>query len=385
MLGLVLHRFIKLAITIASVIIFILSSLSIVGYQFIANIVWKDEVVRRQTHLDRSKKIFILLLVTILRIVAPSRIRITTENKSIAKGTFMRDVQTGGITSKLARNSVIISNHQIYTDWVFLWWLTYTGNLAGNVYIMLKKSLESIPIMGYGMKNYKFIFMNRRWEKDKVNMANRFEEMDLNARGIGSLAQKTNSEISQIHWPYSLILFPEGTNLSANTRSKSDFYAEKINRTFLKNVLLPRITGLRFSLLCLRESCEVVYDATIGYSGVKKDEYGQDIYRLGNIFLRGQAPKIVDIHLRAFKLSEIPIDDDEMFTEWLFRVWREKDELLDTFYAKGSFDLDPDLNHTVVGWCTIKTSEMLLIVTLPLLLAFMVVYSISKHFLRIFT
>lgn len=392
------QRGVKLLITAASIVIFFQGSLCVVTHQFLASLAFKNDPVRKQKHMDYTKKSFILLLVTILTVVAPSKVRITTDTASIPRNSVVKNLRTGGIISSLKQQSVLISNHQIYTDWVFLWWLAYTGNLAGNVFIMLKKALESIPIMGYGMRNYKFIFMNRKWSKDKINLGNRLSDMDHNARGVGVLAGNhpsldvsTGKEIwgdsestvrnnKQIHWPYCLIIFPEGTNLSANTRQKSHIFAQKANLPNFKNLVLPRVTGLRFALQELRKSCEVVYDATIGYSDVKQDEYGQDIYKLSNIFLKGKAPDLVDIHLRAFKLDEIPFDDEEKFTAWLLNVWREKDELLSFFYSNGSFDLDPATHETVSGTCKIQLSEMLQFLVLPSVVLVLLVVMIVKAY-----
>ncbi|SCU91615.1 LAFA_0F04808g1_1 [Lachancea sp. 'fantastica'] len=382
------QRALKLAITLASIVIFIQGALSIVIHQFVVNWLLPNDPIRRQKHLNYTKKKFILLLVTILTVVAPSKVRITTDGRTMPKNLFSHDLYTGGLLSTLKRKSILISNHQIYTDWVFLWWLAYTGGLAGNVFIMLKQSLARIPIMGYGMENYKFIFMNRKWSKDKINLANRLSDMDHNARGVGELAGKQFStktedgleiwtdqdpqfvDKKQISWPYSLIIFPEGTNLSQNTRNKSEIFAAKSDLKSFRNLVIPRTTGLRFALQELRNSCEVVYDATIGYSGVKQNEYGQDIYQLGNIFLKGQSPELVDIHLRAFELDEIPIDDENKFTEWLLNVWREKDELLDYYYEHSSFDRNQgEISQVVTGICKVQRLEMVQMLALPCLTA----------------
>ncbi|CAR22137.1 lysophospholipid acyltransferase family protein [Lachancea thermotolerans CBS 6340] len=392
------QRAVKLLVTLASIVIFIQGAFVIVTHQVLTKTFLTHDPIRMQKHLDRSKKSFIILLITILTIVAPSGVRITTDNRSIPKNTMVKDLRTGGIISSMKQKSVLISNHQIYTDWVFLWWLAYTGDLAGNVYIMLKNSLAKIPIMGYGMRNYNFIFMNRKWSKDRINLANHLGNLDHNARGVGRLAGKHPSldiasgkevwsdngaatkDHRQIRWPYTLIIFPEGTNLSANTREKSRVFSEKANLPIFNNLVLPRVTGLRFSLQELRNSCEVVYDTTIGYSGVKQNEYGQDIYQLSNIFLRGHSPDLVDIYIRAFNLKDIPLDDEEEFTKWLLDVWHEKDKLLDTFYAKGSFDLDPNTHQVTTGTCKIKSSEVAQFLILPLLSLAALVAKILRSF-----
>lgn len=352
----------KILITGASICIFIQGLFTILIVQLLSKKFLKKNSDNLQHCLNKTKELFIILLISIIKIVAPSSIRITTDNASIPKGTFSKDRSKNRIVSHLNSRSVMISNHQIYTDWVFLWWVAYTSDLAGSVYIMLKKSLAAIPAIGYGMTNYKFIFLSRRWASDKLIMNNQLGEVDADARGEGLLAGKgpisidingeknwdtTMTDENNIQWPYNLILFPEGTNLSKNTREKSAEYAAKINMQPYKNLILPRTTGLRFTLQKLRTSIDSVYDITIGYSGVKQHEYGELIYTLPNIFLKGQLPKLVDIHIRDFKINEIPIDDEEKFSEWLFKVWREKDELLDIYYEKGSF-IDNNEESSVV-------------------------------------
>lgn len=347
--------------------------------------------------MNLTKKRFILLLVTILSIVAPSNVRITTDNESISKGTIYLDREKGRLISKAAKRAIIIANHQIYTDWVFLWWLAYISELGGQVHIMLKKSLESIPLLGQGMRNYKFIFMKRKWNEDKVNLTNILHEIDLDSRGVGKIAgnapvgvtgegelvwDESKIVADKIVWPYWLILFPEGTNLSAGTRSRTEAFAKKTGLSPFRHVLLPRVTGLKFSLQKLRKSCECVYDVTIAYSGVRPDEYGQDIYKLSNIFLRGKAPKMVDIYVRAIKLHDIPLDDDDEFQNWLLDVWKRKDDLLENYYKEGAFGLDPELNSSIVGPCKVSTLSIFSILLLPVLTLMLLVYIALKKVLK---
>ncbi|CCE61486.1 hypothetical protein TPHA_0A04110 [Tetrapisispora phaffii CBS 4417] len=364
--------------------------------------VLKEPSIQLQNATNFTKKLFILTLVTLLQIVAPSSVRITYDNKSIPKDTFRIDLKSTRIISSLKPNSVIISNHQIYTDWVFLWWLTYTSNLSGNIYIILKNSLQSIPLLGYGMTNYKFIFLERDWKTDKLTLHNMLGMLQAESKGQGYLAgnaPNVNLETGEEHWtfnqnnnhqstnnkkwPYCLILFPEGTNLSSNTRKKSKEYALKINRPYYKNVLLPRVTGLRYSLQTLRESVDVLYDVTIGYSGVKKHEYGELIYRLPKIFFEGKMPKLVDIHIRAFKIEEIPVDNENKFTDWLLNVWKEKDELMEYYYDNGSFLKNniEESSSVVTGPFKLKTWEYLNSIIFPSLLSLTIIFVI-RHILK---
>lgn len=369
----------KLFIAVLSITMIVHGSLSLVASQVIFQLFYAKGSPQLQRKFNLTKAAFISLLISILNFVSPSSIRISTDNTSIAKGTFYKS--NGKLLSHLKKRSIIIANHQIYTDWVFLWWLLSTAGLGGNIFIILKKSLESIPILGYGMRNFRFIFLSRRWVQDKVTLHNSLGTIDANSRGVGPLSgnkplqvnedgelfwntTKTNEEKS---WPYSLLLFPEGTNLSPTTRRRSASFAEKIGQQAFRHVLLPHATGLRTSLKLLGPSVEIVYDITIGYSGVGRDTYGEMIYRLPNIFLRGETPKLVDMHIRAFNVADIPVDDEEEFNQWLYKVWKEKDDLMEIYYSKGSFDLDPELDQTVVGRFNIDPKPCIVTSILPTL------------------
>jgi Acyltransferase C-terminus len=84
--------------------------------------------------------------------------------------------------------------------------------------------------------------------------------------------------------------------------------------------------------------------------------YGQDHYTLQSVFGGGQPPRKVHVHLRFFRLSDIPIGEVSTsaaagdvgsqtseaeraaFDAWLHKRWIEKDERLKRFYAKGAMD-----------------------------------------------
>lgn len=68
--------------------------------------------------------------------------------------------------------------------------------------------------------------------------------------------------------PMWLLLFPEGTNLSANGRRKSAKWAEKQGLKDPEHVLLPRSTGTFFCLNELKGSLEYIYDCTVAYEGI---------------------------------------------------------------------------------------------------------------------
>ena len=266
-----LYKTFRAFLCFLSVIIFIIGALFIVLQQFIIKTILTSSPYYTKVLLDASKKSFILLLITIFKINSKdTEIRLTVPKELNDKHTIIPENDKYEVLVKtlLEKQSIMIANHQIYTDWVYLWWLSYTSDLGGSVYILLKKSLSYIPVLGYGMKNYEFIFLSRKWQEDQINLNNHLNDIDRNGKGIGRINGKIpnwttpegefiwndkdmllDNEIHQAgtKWPYQLILFPEGTNLSANTRKKSMKYAEKVNKQPFKNVLLPAVTCMAAS------------------------------------------------------------------------------------------------------------------------------------------
>lgn len=75
-------------------------------------------------------------------------------------------------------------------------------------------SLGQLLNLLQGMQMYRFIFLARSWASDKFQLA----------RQLSKLGKKAQEE----HKPFTLILFPEGTLVSKDTRPISSKYAEKM-------------------------------------------------------------------------------------------------------------------------------------------------------------
>ena len=221
--------------------------------------------------------------------------------------------------------------------------------MHGSIFIVLKESLRNIPILGWGMRLSQFIFLKRNWEQDKPQMAKHF--------------QKLNKPTL----PMWLLIFPEGTNLAESTRERSANWAKKNGIQDMQHTLLPRSTGLRFSLQQMRETVKYVYDCTIAYEGVpyvivvfhclrcytnvvsRRGQYAQDIFTVKSAYFEGQPPKSVNMYWRRFALSSIPIDDPVAFEVWLRARWMEKDGLIEAYYRHGRFPADRGAHKTREG------------------------------------
>ncbi|KAH1490502.1 hypothetical protein KXX57_000238 [Aspergillus fumigatus] len=235
----------------------------------------------------------------------------------------------GRLKTQFPERLVLIANHQVYTDWIYLWWIAYTNQMHGRIFIILKESLKYIPIIGQGMTFYGFIFMARKWLSDKPRLQHRLEKLKTQTSG-------SESESPQYD-PMWLLIFPEGTNLSPNTKRRSDEYGRKQGLPPLKHELLPRSTGLLFCLQQLKGTVDWVYDCTVAYEGPPKGSYPDKYFTLRSTYLQGRPPTSVNMYWRRFAMSDIPLDDQKEFDSWLRARWTEKDELLDEFFETGRF------------------------------------------------
>lgn len=350
--------------------VFIFGCLFIVFTQIVGLFLFKNNPSTRHGIINVTKHHFIILITFMTSIINPSKISITLDKKVENTNSFKVD-KFGHLHTSFMPNSVFISNHQIYTDWLFLWFLSYTSRLSDCVYIILKDLLK-IPVLGYGMKNYNFLFLSRKWEKDKIILTNQLLEIDANARGVGpangvkEVASTSNSEIKTWPkidrpdkiWPYQLILFPEGTVPSDRTTKKSRAYIETQGHEPLKHVLLPRYRGLYLALKKLRGTIEVVYDITTGYSDLNEGEYGEEVFSLKRFYLKGYGPSQINYYIKEYRIDDIPLGEEEdvddvnpedlkRFEAWLLNVWYEKDQLMSNFYKYGSWHQEESV--TIVG------------------------------------
>lgn len=204
-----------------------------------------------------TKQSFGLLIITLSQWFSPTVIRVSGDES--VRGQLL-PTKDGRLATDFPDRLVLIANHQLYTDWVYLWWIAYTSRMHGHVYIILKESLKYIPIIGPGIMFYGFIFMARNWARDKPRLKHRLQKLKTRHSGPMSGSQSLD--------PMWLMIFPEGTNLSGNTRKGSQRWAEKQGIPDLQHQLLPRSTGLQYCLQELQGTVDWIYDCTVAYEGI---------------------------------------------------------------------------------------------------------------------
>ncbi|CAK5280114.1 unnamed protein product [Mycena citricolor] len=307
-----------------------------------------------------TKSSFCCLLILMNQWFAPTKLIITFERDGTGRFTdeeieriVVKDDSGNVVALDLPNRFILIANHQVYADWLYAWTLTYyIGNhgIHDSVYIALKKSLQWLPILGWAMRFYNFIFLARSWVYDRV-------QLSTHLAALGKIAEREQR-------PFVFFLYPEGTVVSPNTRPISKKFADKMGIDDMSNVLLPRSTGLHFTLRALAPRIPdlKLLDITTVYPGIPPLGYGQQYYTLRSIFFHGVPPPAIHFHLRLFDVAtEVPVGDlartvsspgatpkssaevdipeteKAVFDAWLRALWKEKDLSITRWFDKASF------------------------------------------------
>lgn len=116
-------------------------------------------------------------------------------------------------------------------------------------------------MLGTGMRFFGFIFLSRKWASDKAQFQYRLRKLT-----DGHIC--TDRGGAKALNPMWLLIFPEGTNLSASSRASSKRWADNNNINDLRHTILPHSTGILHCLLELKETVDYMYDCTAAYEGV---------------------------------------------------------------------------------------------------------------------
>jgi 1-acyl-sn-glycerol-3-phosphate acyltransferase len=201
------------------------------------------------------------------------------------------------------------------------------------------------------MQFFDFIFLARSWASDRLQLA-------VHLSALGKAAEQQDN-------PLAFLLYPEGTLVSKDTRPISRKFAEKMGIADMTNTLLPRSTGLLYSLRSLAPRVKDLHliDVTMIYPGIPPLGYGQNYYTLRSMFFDGVAPPVLHMHVRLFDVKELPIgnlsdthpsktpdnsnkhaveveipeSEKTEFDLWLRDLWRDKDASMTQFHESGRF------------------------------------------------
>jgi len=216
------------------------------------------------------------------------------------------------------RGVLLLSNHRCRVDWMFSGFVWCNAILSnGALRFILKDSIRGVPIFGWIMTAFMYIFLTRK---------NR--ELDVN-----HIQKMVRYLISSGDRP-SLMIFPEGTDLTDESLGKSQEYSEKHGFPKLKYVLCPKISGVETVLDRLRGHGAAVHDMTLAYKDYRMGEAGDTRPSEAGMW-SGEFPEEVHIAINRFEADELPTDRT-VLERWVLGSFVQKEKLLKGFYENGS-------------------------------------------------
>ncbi|KAJ2951120.1 hypothetical protein O0L34_g5508 [Tuta absoluta] len=229
-------------------------------------------------------------------------------------------------------STIVILNHRTRVDWNYVWIALYHAtqealkekcsckeqreeqsdmfDVGGKskIKFVLKDELKVVPGLGWIMQLNFFLYVKRAWREDQLSLT---QFADYYAR---------------LKYPCRLVLFPEGTDLSEDNRTKSHKFADANKLPHYEYVLHPRTTG--WAALCSRmrgAGLASVYDVTLAYDTPAQTEVD---------LLRGNIPRHVYVHVKRYSIQQVPSEDDAL-RSWINNRWMDKESSLRKFYHDG--------------------------------------------------
>jgi lysocardiolipin and lysophospholipid acyltransferase len=211
---------------------------------------------------------------------------------------------------------VIISNHRTRVDWMYAGWLYgYIIGVNPDQRVILKDTLRSVPIYGWCMQIMMYIFLTRKKENNT--------DIPHISNMITYLSKSSPTKPS-------LLLFPEGTDLSKSNIEKNNEYARKNNLQETQQILYPKPGGLLTCLNSLPDQNNIVHDVTIAYK-----DYHQGKRTSEASLLNGEFPREIHLNVKRYTKSELPSSEKDI-KKWLTDKFLEKEEILQNFYENNS-------------------------------------------------
>lgn len=123
----------------------------------------------------------------------------------------------------LGETALIICNHRTRVDWMYLWVLCLRQGQLSGLKIVLKESLKGMPGFGWATQMLLFVFLKRDKSKDLQRV------------------REISDYLVCLNVPTTLLIFPEGTDLSPSNLLKSLLFAKKEGLAEYQYVLHPKV------------------------------------------------------------------------------------------------------------------------------------------------
>lgn len=216
-------------------------------------------------------------------------------------------------------SGIVIANHRYDIDWLAAWMLSEKLGTLGADKSLLKAQLRYVPVIGWGWSLCDMIFLSRDWQKDRENLS---KSMDI-----------------LLTYPRSLILaFFEGTRLTKSKYEASVKFAEEKNLPIrLKHHLIPRTRGFNCMIQRLKNGLKNDPKLNYGLYNMQVALDDDDNSRATLTAVLGGARSTVHIYVERLDVNEVSIESEDATSEYLYSVYKKKDDLVDYFKQNGCF------------------------------------------------
>lgn len=220
-------------------------------------------------------------------------------------------------TMAAGESALWFANHRTRIDWMLLWSVLLRTRTLDKVRIVLKAPLRAVPIFGWAMQHFVFLFLHRKWADDKVSLAT-----------LLPFLTATEPQTSYL-------IFPEGTDLSPENVAKSAAFAAKTDRAPRTYSLYPRTTGWTFMFPLLRAHLDAVYDVTMFYVDYAANERPSEA-----ALLSGRMPRMLHVYIERIAIADMPnssssdADSERELEAWMETRFTRKEALLTAFYEQ---------------------------------------------------
>ncbi|KAG5667532.1 hypothetical protein PVAND_015511 [Polypedilum vanderplanki] len=205
-------------------------------------------------------------------------------------------------------HNLALLNHKYEIDWLIAFVLSEKFKVLGSIRAFAKNAIKYIPICGWFCALNEQIFLHRSFDKDKKTIEDKLHQF---------------IQDSNFNW---IILFAEGTRFTKEKHKISLQFGKEKKLEPLKYHLIPRSRGFNLCVSFMKKlNCKAIYNLQLAFD--KNSKYQPN---LSNLLLG----KKVIAHLY---IERIPLENVEPTFEYLYEIYKTKDELHESFEKFGNF------------------------------------------------
>lgn len=209
-----------------------------------------------------------------------------------------------GVVEKIVstkEHALCTLNHRGDLDWMIGWCMIERAGKLGGTKAIMKDVAKYLPGIGWTFVFMEYPLLKRDWKEDEQRLAAACDNL-------------AGYPVEML-----LCLFAEGTRFTKEKHKVSMEFARSRGLPLLKHHLVPRTKGFCFLMQQMKGTIDAIYDITICYH----DEVATI---LGVV---NAEPLDADILIRRFPVKDIAAETDKELSDWLMKLYQEKDELVD--------------------------------------------------------